>query len=105
MADAVKKIAAVAAISVLHLAICMGLTAFGAGGFGISENGLNPAFNWVIVWITRILYFPVLTLSLYSRHWFPGNWIYIPICVNSLLWGIFLFASYCLLKRCRKRYF
>jgi hypothetical protein len=29
---------------------------------------------------------------LYSRHWFPGRWIYIPIFLNSFLWsaGIYL---------------
>lgn len=36
---------------------------------------------------TRMLYFPVLALALYPRHWFPGHLITIPIAVNSLLWG------------------
>jgi hypothetical protein len=41
---------------------------------------------------TRILHFPIISQSLYSRHWFPGRWIYIPIFLNSFLWsaGIYL---------------
>ncbi len=44
------------------------------------------AFRTLVV-VTRILYFPIISLSLYSRQWFPGNWIYLPIGVNSLLWA------------------
>ena len=40
--------------------------------------------------LTRVLYFPILGLALYPRHWFPGPWISIPILINSLLWGIVL---------------
>ncbi len=41
---------------------------------------------------TRVLYFPILGLALYPRHWFPGRWIYIPIAGNSLVWGLGLAA-------------
>ncbi len=37
--------------------------------------------------LTRILYYPILGLALYPRHWFPGPWITIPILINSLLWA------------------
>jgi hypothetical protein len=50
----------------------------------------NQAVTWVVqllIWTTRVLYFPIISLSLYSRKWFPGDWIYIPIIINSLLWG------------------
>lgn len=40
--------------------------------------------------ITRVLYFPIVSLALYPRHWFPGRWITVPIAVNSLLWGVAL---------------
>jgi len=40
--------------------------------------------------LTRVLYFPVIGLALYPRHWFPGPWIAIPILINSLLWGMLL---------------
>ena len=50
----------------------------------------NLAVGWVVpvlIWITRVLYFPIISLSWYSRNWFPGDWIYIPIGINSFLWG------------------
>jgi hypothetical protein len=45
-----------------------------------------------LVAATRILHFPIISLSWYSRQWFPGDWIRIPILINSLLWagGIYL---------------
>lgn len=38
--------------------------------------------------LTRILYYPILGLAFYPRHWFPGSWITIPILINSLLWAV-----------------
>jgi hypothetical protein len=40
-----------------------------------------------IVLITKILHFPVISYNLYSREWVPGNLIYIPLLINSLLWA------------------
>lgn len=37
--------------------------------------------------LTRILYYPLIGLALYPRHWFPGPWISVPIMANSILWG------------------
>jgi hypothetical protein len=54
-----------------------------SGASGLGVTGL-------LTWLTKILYFPVLGLALYPRHWFPGHLIYLPIAFNSLLWGLFL---------------
>ncbi len=59
----------------------------------ITDNG--QSFTWLVqllIWTTRVLYFPIITLSLYSREWFPGNLIYIPIVINSLLCGILIYG-------------
>jgi len=51
----------------------------------------------ILVVATRILHFPIISGSLYSRRWFPGDWIYLPILLNSLLWAFgiyFLVAIY-----------
>lgn len=37
--------------------------------------------------LSKVLYFPVISLALYPRGLFPGNSIFIPIAFNSLLWG------------------
>ncbi|MGD9331383.1 MAG: hypothetical protein PVJ53_08725 [Desulfobacterales bacterium] len=50
----------------------------------------GSADSWVyalLTLVTKILYFPLMALALYPRHWFPGHLITIPIAVNSLLWG------------------
>jgi hypothetical protein len=65
----------------------------------------NPAVTWgiqLLIWTTRVLYFPIISLSLYSRKWFPGEWIYIPIIINSLLWGILVCAVLMAIKKIRR---
>jgi hypothetical protein len=41
----------------------------------------------LLVRATRLLHFPLVTLALYPREWFPGDWIYLPMAVNSLIWA------------------
>ncbi len=53
----------------------------------------------LLVWTTRVLYFPIISLSLYSREWFPGDLIYIPIIINSLLWAIAVCCVSLMLKK------
>jgi hypothetical protein len=26
-------------------------------------------------------------MALYPREWFPGNWVYLPMAANSLIWA------------------
>ena len=56
----------------------------------------------LLIWTTRLLYFPIISLSLYSREWFPGNLIYIPILINSLLWGILIYGVLMAIKKIRR---
>ncbi len=37
--------------------------------------------------ITRLLHFPLVTLALYPREWFPGDWVYVPMALNSAIWA------------------
>jgi len=55
----------------------------------------------LLVITTKVLYFPLLTFSLYSRQWFPGYWINIVIIANSLLWAVSIFISIVLIRRMR----
>lgn len=55
----------------------------------------TPVKNQLLFFLhfgTKVFYFPIVSLALYPRHWFPGPWIYVPVIVNSLLWG-FLIGS------------
>jgi hypothetical protein len=56
----------------------------------------------LLIWTTQVLYFPIISLSLYSREWFPGNLIYIPITFNSLLWGILVYGVLIVIKKIRR---
>jgi hypothetical protein len=64
-----------------------------------------PAVTRLLVGMARILHFPVLSLSLFPRAWFPGGWIAIPILVNSLVWALVLWGFFRLFRqawhRCR----
>jgi len=53
----------------------------------------------ILVEATRILHFPVISLALYPRHVFPGNWIYIPMAANSFLWATLLYVLILLGKK------
>jgi hypothetical protein len=48
----------------------------------------------ILVAATRILHFPIVSLSWYPRPWFPGNWIYVPIMVNSFIWAVGIYGLY-----------
>ena len=53
----------------------------------------------MLVVATKILYFPILSLSLYSRQWFPGYWINVVILLNSLLWATVIYSSLLFYKK------
>ena len=85
-----KKLWTVFALAAAHLAVSKAIVAV-AMQIDIFAADTGPAavvLGRVLVALTRVLYFPIITLSLYSRQWFPGNWIFVPISVNSLLWGV-----------------
>ena len=62
----------------------------------------SPVFR-MLVMATRVLHFPIITLSLYSRQWFPGNWIYVPILINSFLWVAGIYLLFLLVKKIGKK--
>jgi hypothetical protein len=87
-----KKLIVILSIAAVHLALSRIIVAV-----TMTIDMLDPdtgqatvLLGKTMIVITRILYFPILTLSLYSRQWFPGNLIYIPIFFNSLVWGVVL---------------
>ena len=54
----------------------------------LTASVMKTTLMGVLHTLTRMLYYPILGLALYPRHWFPGPWITIPILVNSLLWAV-----------------
>jgi hypothetical protein len=84
-----SKFFKVIALAAVHLAVSRAIVAVAMkiDMFAADTGWVTVALGKVLIALTRILYFPIITLSLYSRQWFPGNWIYVPICANSLIWG------------------
>jgi hypothetical protein len=85
-----RKTTAVLAIAAGHFALCRMVVAATEklGMFAVEPDTTAAFFGKSMVLLTRVLYFPVISLSLYSREWFPGNWIVVPMIVNSLLWAV-----------------
>lgn len=98
-----RKSSLIIAIATAHFVIAKIIVALTMqmGMFSADGNRATGFIGHVLVWITRGLYFPVISLSLYSRQWFPGNWIYVPMVANSLLWGITLYGIFRLTRRPR----
>ena len=90
-----KKFAIIILIALAHFGLSVLVV---AAAMSVATDGtavqpeLSPVFR-ILVAATRVLHFPIISLSLYSRHWFPGKWIYVPIGVNSLLWGMAIYFS------------
>ena len=99
----IRKISIVAGIAAVHFIAAKIIVAFTMqlGLFAAGSGRAAGSLGDILVWVTRVLFFPVITLSLYSRKWFPGDWIYVPLAVNSLLWGVTIYGLICLLKRFR----
>jgi len=70
------------ALSRLILPLTMALTAQAVA----APDGPDIAVT-LLVRITKLLHFPLVTLALYPREWFPGNWVYVPLAVNSIIWA------------------
>ena len=69
-------------LSKLILPLTMALTAQAVA----APDGPDIAVT-LLVRITKLLHFPLVTLALYPREWFPGNWVYVPLAVNSIIWA------------------
>jgi hypothetical protein len=84
-----KKLCTVFALAAAHLAVSKAVVAVAMqiDLYAAEAGWATVALGRSLIALTRVLYFPIITLSLYSRHWFPGDWIYVPLAANSLLWG------------------
>ena len=95
-----KKIITILLIAAVHLALIKGIVAVTLSGAApaVYDPQASTVVVRLLVVITKILYFPIITLAMYSRVWFPGNLIYIPIVLNSLLWGIVIYVAWYAVK-------
>jgi hypothetical protein len=87
----IKKAILFIAVAALHFALCVAVVSVG-NIVSPSHPGQYHGLFQVLAFFARILYFPLISLGLYSRQYFPGNLIYLVVVSNSILWalGIFL---------------
>ena len=100
-----KKTAIIALIAIIHFALCVAIvpgTMTLVAGYDDGSRAPSAFFRLLVV-ATTVLHYPIISLALYSRHWFPGNWIYVPIGMNSLLWGIVLYLGGAVYLKLRKQ--
>jgi hypothetical protein len=69
-------------LSHLIVPLTMALTEHAAG----TRDGAGLGVT-LLVRATKLLHFPLVTLALYPREWFPGNWVYVPLAANSAIWA------------------
>ena len=84
-----KKTAIIGLIGIIHFGLSAAIVPLSMEIATAGDSGIQtPSVLFrILALVTEVLYFPIISLALYSRHWFPGNWIYIPIGINSLLWA------------------
>lgn len=92
----INKVLKILLISLIHFALVSAVTWMGLWMIegGSLETGVKSFLSPVFVWGSRILYFPVVTLSLFPRNLFPGGMVYVPIVLNSLIWGICVYIFF-----------
>ena len=97
----VRRVSVILVIGAAHFVLAKIIVAMTMqmGMFVADGSQATGLIGHFLVWFTRVLYFPIISLSLYSRQWFPGNWIFIPMATNSLLWGTALYGIYRLFGR------
>ena len=100
-----KKGLAILIIASVHLGVTKGIVAVTMSGAvpPVYDPNMSTLVTRTLVVVTKILYFPIITLAMYSRNWFPGHLIYIPIVLNSLLWAIVIFVAWRVLKGQKSR--
>jgi hypothetical protein len=82
-----KKFGFIILIALCHFGLCVLIVpmTMAVSSTMISQQPHSSPVIRLLVLLTGILHFPIISLSLYPRMWFPGNWIYLPIAMNSLI--------------------
>ena len=101
-----KKTAIIGLVTIIHFVLCVGIvpgTMAFVAGYDSGIQAPSVLFRILVV-TTTVLHYPIISLALYSRHWFPGKWIYVPIGINSLLWGIAIYMGAAVYLKLKKSY-
>jgi hypothetical protein len=100
-----KKFGIIVVIALIHFALSVSIVAITVSiASTLSPGHVQPSLGLsALVLATKILHFPIISQALFSRHWFPGSWIYIPTFINSLLWGAGICALPYIYRKLKKK--
>jgi len=95
-----KKILLILVIAVTHAVFTKIVSMISLSVVKANANEIQMSFigRWMMM-LSKVLYFPVITMAWYPRQFFPGNFIVIPLFINSLLWALMIYALLILIKR------
>jgi hypothetical protein len=100
-----KRIVIILIIALIQFAfsgLIVPATLMMSSSVSVEQLAPSPAFKTLVL-ATRILHFPIISHAWYSRHWFPGGWVYIPIFLNSLLWAAGVCSLLYVYKKLKKK--
>jgi hypothetical protein len=100
-----KKFAIIVLMALVHFGLSI-LVVAASISVAAAINPVQPEPSLlfrILVAVTRVLHFPIISLALYSRLWFPGNLIYVPILINSFFWATGIYLLFLLVKQIRKK--
>lgn len=63
------------------------------------HNAQMPLMGRLLMLISKVFYFPVITMAFYPRQFFPGNLVIVPLFINSLLWALIIYVVAVLIKK------
>jgi hypothetical protein len=100
-----KKFAIIVLIALVHFGLSVLIIATSLSVAAATNPIPAEPTIWFRIFVvaTRIMHFPIISLSLYSRQWFSGNWIYLPMLANSFLWAAGIFVVFMLGKKIREK--
>jgi hypothetical protein len=95
-----KKFLIVLCIAAVHFVVTKMVTMITFSVFAANADETRiSSVGHLLMMISRVLYFPVMTMAWYPRRFFPGNLIVIPLLINSLIWAIGIYMIFVLIKR------
>jgi hypothetical protein len=98
--SSMKKYFVVLCIAAVHFVATKLVTMITYSVFAASADETRvSAMGHLLMMVSRVLYFPVMTMAWYPRRFFPGDFIVIPMFVNSLIWAIVIFLFFVFIKR------
>ena len=95
-----KKSIIIVAIAVAHSVITKIISSITISIFSAQVQVSQMSFiGRLFMGMSKVLYFPVITMAWYPRQFFPGNLVVIPLFVNSLLWALIIYSLFVLFKK------